>query len=56
MTEKEELNTQLKKMMQKASRSLAASKRHIEAEDYDFASSRACYGVFYANLKKFFTT
>lgn len=35
-------------MMKKASRSIAAAKRHIEDGDYDFASSRAYYAAFYA--------
>jgi uncharacterized protein (UPF0332 family) len=35
-------------MIQKAERSLAAARRHIEQGDYDFGSSRAYYGAFYA--------
>jgi len=35
-------------MLQKALRSIAAAKRHIEEGDYDFASSRAYYAAFYA--------
>lgn len=42
------LKEQLQTMMQKARRSVAASKRHIEDGDYDFASSRAYYASFYA--------
>lgn len=36
MTDEADLKTPIEKMLQKASRSIAASKRHIEAEDYDF--------------------
>jgi len=35
-------------MMKKAERSLAAARRHIGEQDYDFASSRAYYSAFYA--------
>jgi len=34
-------------MIQKAVRSIAAAKLHFEKGDYDFASSRAYYSVFY---------
>jgi len=35
-------------MLQKALRSVVAAERHVEAGDYDFASSRAYYAAFYA--------
>jgi len=44
----ESLKVQLQPMLQKASRSIAAARKHIEEGDYDFASSRAYYAVFYA--------
>ena len=34
-------------MTDKAFRSIAAAHRNIKEEDYDFASSRAYYAVFY---------
>lgn len=48
MNQNELLKKQLQEMVQKAKRSVAAAKRHIEDGDYDFASSRAYYGAFYA--------
>jgi uncharacterized protein (UPF0332 family) len=47
MTDSYSLADKLELMRQKASRSLAAARRHIEAGDYDFASSRAYYAAFY---------
>lgn len=41
------LSNQLQSMIQKAIRSIAAAKLHFEKGDYDFASSRAYYSVFY---------
>src|SRR3990172_3904138 len=35
-------------MMNKAFRSLKAANQHMATQDYDFASSRAYYAVFYA--------
>lgn len=48
MTVREELQQELQLMIQKADRSISAARRHIEAGDYDFASSRAYYAAFYA--------
>lgn len=48
MSHKQDLKLQLERMLQKASRSLEASKQHIDVGDFDFASSRAYYSVFYA--------
>lgn len=48
MKSEDDLNAQIKDMIKKANRSLNASKQHIESGDYDFASSRAYYTVFYA--------
>ncbi len=48
MDERESLKAQLQPMLQKASRSMMAAEKHIEEGDYDFASSRAYYAVFYA--------
>jgi uncharacterized protein (UPF0332 family) len=42
------LKAQLNDMLNKARRSLNASKRHLEEGDYDFSASRAYYGAFYA--------
>lgn len=47
MSQDESLKKQLREMMQKADRSMAAAKRHMEGGDYDFASSRAYYASFY---------
>lgn len=47
MTESYSLADKLELMRQKAFRSLAAAQQHIEAGDYDFASSRAYYATFY---------
>jgi len=42
------IQEQLELIMKKARRSLDAAKRNFDAEDYDFASSRAYYAAFYA--------
>jgi uncharacterized protein (UPF0332 family) len=42
------LKDQLQAMVQKATRSILASKNLIDQGDYDFASSRAYYAAFYA--------
>jgi uncharacterized protein (UPF0332 family) len=47
VTESNTLVEKLSLMLQKADRSLTAAQRHIEAGDYDFASSRAYYAAFY---------
>ena len=39
---------QVQELLKKATRSLAAARRHMEDGDYDFASSRAYYATFYA--------
>lgn len=39
---------QIERMMKKAHRSLKSAQNLFEDGDYDFASSRAYYGVFYA--------
>ena len=43
-----ELKEQIRLIVKKAKRSIKAAKRLIEDEDYDFASSRLYYAVFYA--------
>lgn len=43
-----DLTEQLDKIISKAHRSLEAARRDFDYEDYDFASSRAYYAVFYA--------
>lgn len=48
MDNQEELTGTIQQMFQKANRSISAAKRHIQEGDYDFASSRAYYAVFYA--------
>ncbi len=48
MSQDKLLKDQLRTMISKARRSLAAAKRQIEDGDYDFASSRAYYAAFYA--------
>ena len=48
MIDQAELAIQLQLIIQKANRSIAAAHRHIQEGDYDFASSRAYYTVFYA--------
>ncbi|HEY86400.1 MAG TPA: HEPN domain-containing protein [Chloroflexi bacterium] len=48
MDKQEELASTIQQMFQKANRSIAAAKRHAQEGDYDFASSRAYYAVFYA--------
>jgi uncharacterized protein (UPF0332 family) len=47
MTANRKLNKQVDEMMRKSKRALAAACAHIQAEDYDFASSRAYYAAFY---------
>ena len=47
MSSNNNLSNQLQSMIQKAIRSIAAAKLHFEKGDYDFASSRAYYSVFY---------
>ncbi len=42
-----ELNEQIKRIINKAKRSIAAGIVLAEGEDYDFASSRIYYAVFY---------
>jgi uncharacterized protein (UPF0332 family) len=44
----EELKKQIQSIIKKAKRSIKAAKRLIGDEDYDFASSRLYYAVFYA--------
>jgi uncharacterized protein (UPF0332 family) len=44
----ETLKEQIKAIMKKAKRSIKAAKGLIEDEDYDFASSRLYYALFYA--------
>jgi hypothetical protein len=39
VTVREELQQELQLMIQKADRSISAARRHIEAGDYDFAST-----------------
>jgi uncharacterized protein (UPF0332 family) len=48
MNESDDLDSQLKRMLNKARRSLAVAKHNVETGDYDFASSRAYYAAFYA--------
>jgi uncharacterized protein (UPF0332 family) len=48
MNKQPDISADLQLLLQKARRSLAAARRHIEAGDYDFASSRAYYAAFYA--------
>lgn len=48
MNEQADKSADLQLLLQKARRSLVAARRHIEAGDYDFASSRAYYAAFYA--------
>jgi uncharacterized protein (UPF0332 family) len=45
---RETLKEQIKAIIKKAKRSIKAAKGLIENEDYDFASSRLYYAVFYA--------
>ncbi len=45
---REALKEQIKAIIKKAKRSIKAAKGLIEDEDYDFASSRLYYAVFYA--------
>ena len=45
MSQDKLLKDQLRTMISKARRSLAAAKRQIEDGDYDFASSRAYYAA-----------
>lgn len=48
VNDREELKNQVKLFIEKAERSISASKQLIESEHFDFASSRLYYGVFYA--------
>lgn len=48
LNDREELENQIKLFMDKAERSITASKQLMESEHFDFASSRLYYGVFYA--------
>ncbi len=48
MNEEKQLKNQLKNMIKKAQRSMAAAERHVKEGDYDFASSRAYYAAFYS--------
>ena len=41
------LADQLKAMVDKAERALRAAQRHLDATDYDFASSKAYYAIFH---------
>lgn len=41
------MNEETQKLINKATRSLAAARRLFESGDYDFASSRAYYSMFY---------
>ena len=41
------LAAQLQAMADKAERALKAAQQHLEARDYDFASSKAYYGIFH---------
>ena len=46
--DREELKEQIQSIVTKAKRSIKAAKRLIGDEDYDFASSRLYYAVYYA--------
>jgi uncharacterized protein (UPF0332 family) len=46
--DRDELKEQIQSIVKKAKRSIKAAKRLIGDEDYDFASSRLYYAVFYA--------
>lgn len=46
--DREELKEQIQAIVKKANRSIKAATRLIGDEDYDFASSRLYYSVFYA--------
>jgi uncharacterized protein (UPF0332 family) len=48
MKEKQKLEEQISLIMNKAKRSLRSSMKEIEEGNYDFASSRAYYAIFYA--------
>ncbi|MCX7000109.1 MAG: HEPN domain-containing protein [Candidatus Sumerlaeota bacterium] len=48
MKEKQKLEEQISLILDKAKRSLKSSIKEIEEGNYDFASSRAYYAVFYA--------
>lgn len=43
-----DLNEQMEKIISKSHRSLETARRNFDVGDYDFASSRAYYAVFYA--------
>ena len=47
MTVDQALADQLRAMIAKAERSLNAARRHLDGEDWDFASSKAYYAVFH---------
>lgn len=47
MIEDEGLRRQLRAIVEKSNRALAAAKDHFEKGDYDFASSKAYYAVFH---------
>jgi len=47
MSGESDLELQVQAMVRKADRALVAARRHVDAGDYDFASSRAYYAVFY---------
>ncbi len=44
---KKELKVQLKAMVKKANRALKIAEEHCKSNDYDFASSKAYYAIFY---------
>ena len=44
---KNELKVQLKAMVKKANRALKIAEEHCQKNDYDFASSKAYYAIFY---------
>lgn len=48
MTERKELDAEIRGLMEKATRSLKAAQGHIKEGDHDFASARSYYAVFYA--------
>jgi len=47
VTDKQELRAQIRAMVAKAQRSLAAARAHLDSGDFDFASGRAYYAAFY---------
>jgi uncharacterized protein (UPF0332 family) len=54
--DREELKEQIQSIIKKAIRSIKAAKRLIGDEDYDFASSRLYYAVYYATTKIYLLT